>query len=223
MKKGTFELTKTDLVTGEVIPNTGIQIFTEEDRLIFTGVTDENGKIVITDIPVGVKLYMIEKNPATGYQITDEKIFFEITENGEIVKANMTNEKIKGTLDFTKLDISNDKPVPNTLIEIYDEKDNLIFSGRTDENGKIIIENLEYGKYYILEKEAPKGYKLNPEKMWFEIKTDGEIVKAVMKDELEIIEVPNTKKNEKYEVIIGGTIILVLGIGVVLFATKKIK
>ena len=48
-------------------------------------------------------------------------------------------------------------------------------------------------------------------------------VKAVMKDELEIIEVPNTKKNEKYEVIIGGTIILVLGIGVVLFATKKIK
>ena len=59
--------------------------------------------------------------------------------------------------------------------------------------------------------------------MWFEIKTDGEIVKAVMKDELEIIEVPNTKKNEKYEVIIGGTIILVLGIGVVLFATKKIK
>ena len=99
----------------------------------------------------------------------------------------------------------------------------MIFSGRTDENGKIIIENLEYGKYYILEKEAPKGYKLNPEKMWFEIKNDGEVVKAIMKDELEIIEVPNTKKNEKYEVVIGGIIILIFGIGVVLFVSKKIK
>lgn len=222
LPKGKLDFSKEDVTDGKGVPNTNIQVFTEDDRLVFSGTTDEEGKIKIDNLFTG-KFYIIETKPETGYKLSDEKVYFEIKENGDIAKASMTNEKIKGTLDFTKLDISNDNPVPNTLIEIYDEKDNLIFSGRTDENGKIIIENLEYGKYYILEKEAPKGYKINPEKMWFEIKNDGEVVKAVMKDELEIIEVPNTKKNEKYEVVIGGIIILIFGIGVVLFASKKIK
>ena len=56
------------------------------------------------------------------------------------------------------------------------EKDELIFSGKTDKDGKIIIDKLVYGKYYILEKEAPEGYVLNPDKMWFEIKEDGVVV-----------------------------------------------
>lgn len=110
-KKGTLEFTKTDLVTGEVIPNTTVMIFTEDDRLIFTGTTDENGKITITDLPVGEKFYMIEKNPSTGYQITDEIIYFEITENGEVVKANMTNKKIEESKETPEVQVVE---VPNT-------------------------------------------------------------------------------------------------------------
>ena len=91
----------------------------------------------------------------------------------------MKDKKITGSLDFTKLDFSTDETLPNTLIQIYNENDELVFEGRTDENGKITIEELTYGKYYILEKEAPEGYELNTEKMWFEIREDGEIVKSV--------------------------------------------
>ena len=57
---------------------------------------------------------------------TDEKVYFEIKENGEIVKAKMTNEKKKGTLEFTKVDVSTSEPLPNTLIEIYNEDDELV-------------------------------------------------------------------------------------------------
>ena len=46
-------------------------------------------------------------------------MYFEIKENGEIVKATMKDEDIKGTLEFTKTDISESKALPNTLIEIY--------------------------------------------------------------------------------------------------------
>ena len=183
-EKGELEFTKTDLVTGETIPNTIIEIYTEDDKLIFTGITNEDGKIIIKNLKIG-KYYIIEKEPTTGYVLNKDKVYFEIKENGEVVKASMTNKPITGKLEFTKTDLSMDKPLPNTLIEIYNAlTDEMIFSGRTDENGKIIIDELRYGKYYIIEKDAPEGYTLNTEKMYFEILEDGEIIKSLMKDEI---------------------------------------
>ena len=132
----------------------------------------------------------------------------------------MTNEKFKGTLDFTKESFAGEA-LPNTLIEIYNaETDELVFSGRTDENGKIVIEELEYGKYYILEKEAPEGFKLNPDKQFFEILEDGQVVKAVMKDEK--IEMPKTFNTELISSItIVGTALL--GLGLLIYGKKKNK
>ena len=40
----------------------------------------------------------------------------------------------------------------------------------TDLDGKIKIDNLSIGKYYILEKEPATGYVLTEEKVFFEIK-----------------------------------------------------
>ncbi len=180
--KGTLNFNKSDLTTGKEIAGVKIQIFTEDDQLIFEGISDENGKIKIDDLFIG-KFYIVETDTVEGYKLSDEKVFFEIKANGEIVKANMTNEKIKGDLEFTKTDVAGE-PLPNTLIEVHRaEDDEIIFSGRTDELGKIIIKGIEYGKYYLLEKEAPIGYVLNDEKMFFEILEDGEIIKADMINE----------------------------------------
>ena len=220
LKKATIEFTKTDLVNGDVIPNTIIEIYTENDELIFTGTTDKDGKIVIDDLKVG-KYYIVEKEAATGYTITDEKVYFELKENGEIVKAEMKDKPITGTLEFTKTDISTGEPLPNTLIEIYNDKDELIFSGRTDENGKITIPEIRYGKYYILEKEAPEGYTLNPERMYFEILEDGEIVKATMVDEKIVVEVPNTGITDSHIIEIVGSLLALGGIGVIIYVKKK--
>ena len=85
----------------------------------------------------------------------------------------------------------------------------------------ITIEKIKFGKYYILEKEAPEGYKLNPDKMWFEILEDGKIVKAVMKDE--IIEVPNTGINDSHVIDIIGLVFIVGGIGFIIYDKKRKK
>lgn len=217
LKKGTLEFTKTDVSTGKAIADTKIEVYTEDDKLIFSGVTDKDGKVIITDLFTG-KFYIIETEASTGYKLSDEKVYFEIKENGEITKANMTNEKITGSLEFTKVDLSTGKPLPNTTIEIYDEFDNLIFTGVTDELGKIVIEELEYGKYYILEKDAPEGYQLNPDKMYFEIKEDGEIVKATMTDEFIIPDVPNTESNKFPFLELTSIILISLGSGVLYYA-----
>ena len=221
-EKGELEFTKTDLINGEAIADTKIEIYTEKDELIYSGITDTNGKVVIKNLPVNQKFYIIEIEPATGYVITEEKVYFEIKANGEIVKAKMSNKPIMGELEFTKVDLSTSEPLPNTLIEIYTEKDELIFSGRTDDKGMIIIKELRYGKYYILEKEAPEGYILNTEKMYFEIKENGQVVKSIMTNEMipVIVEVPNTSKND-LPIIPISIIFSVLGLGLIIYGKKK--
>ena len=129
----------------------------------------------------------------------------------------------KGTLEFTKTDFSTSQTLPNTLIEIYTENDELVYSGRTDKDGKIIINELPVGKYYILEKEAPIGYEINPNKMEFEITKDGEIVKCTMTDELIVTEVPNTNKDEFPIVELISLLLTGIGFGVLFYVKKKNK
>lgn len=222
LEKGTLEFTKTDFVSSEVIPNTLIEIYDENDKLIFTGKTDKKGKIIIDDLKLG-RYYIVEKEPATGYTITTEKVYFEIKENKEIVRAEMKDKPITGILEFTKTDVSTSEALPNTLIEIYNEKDELIFSGRTNKNGKIIIQGLRYGKYYIVEKEAPEGYNLNPNKMYFEILEDGKIVKATMTDEKVIVEVPKTGITDFKLIYIFGTTFIIVGVGILIYVKTKRK
>ncbi len=221
---GKLEFTKTDFSTDEALPDTLIEIYNaDSDKLIFSGRTDINGKIIIERLRYG-RYYILEKEAPEGYVLNPEKMYFEIRENGEIIKSNMKNERIKGTLEFTKEDISTSKALPNTLVEIYKaDTDELIFSGRTDINGKIILEGVEYGRYYILEKEAPKGYTLNPEKMYFEIKENGEIVRATMKDEKIKISVPITGSNKNYLLEISTAILIIGGSVLLVYARRRKK
>jgi len=306
LKKGNLEFTKTG-VDGELIPNTLIEVYTENNELIFSGKTDDKGKITLKDISIG-KYYLVEKESAEGYLLNTEKMYFEIKENKETINVNMINEKITSTLkinkvdeennllagikfgiydlednliaekitgedglieieldygkyyfkeietlkdlvlndekiyfevvedgvviektiinefiegdfELTKIDFATGEVVPNALIEIYNENNELIFSGRTDDKGLIIVKGLRYGKYSYLEKEAPEGYILNEETHYFEIKEDGTIIKDTLTNEKIIVEVPDTLNND-YTTI---TMISLIGIGVglVLYGIHK--
>ena len=128
-----------------------------------------------------------------------------------VYEISFYNKEIKGNLEFTKTSISDSMPLPNTLMEFYDSNDNLVLSERTDENGKITINDLPYGKYYFLEKEAPEGYYLNPDKHYFEILNDGETVYESLSDEMIIV--PDTYLEYKYNylsiIFIGGLYVFI--------------
>ncbi|EFT95163.1 SpaA isopeptide-forming pilin-related protein [Enterococcus faecalis] len=93
--KGNAELTKKDVTTGEVLPNTSIQILDEDKKIVVERQTNDQGVFSFEKLPKGT-YYFKEFAAPEGYQLDETPIKFEIKEDGVIVKCEMTN-KLKET------------------------------------------------------------------------------------------------------------------------------
>lgn len=192
---------------------------TKTNELLAVLKTNDEG-IITYDFSFGTyRLHQIKGKEGYTF-VSDYEFTIDETKVKEV--AIFKNELIKSDLEFTKSDFSTGELLPNTLIEIYNaETEQLIFTGRTDENGSISIKNIGYGKYYILEKEAPEGYILNEEKMYFEVIEDGKIIKANMKNEK--YNVPDTGlSNINFDYVIS-FIFIIIGLGIVIYEIIKNK
>ena len=223
-KEINLEGVKIGLYANENITNGTGKVIYKKGELVKEILTDKDGNIKIDNLHLG-KYYLQEIETVGEHVLDKTKYEFELKYKDQYTEVieyttSIKNHLASGKLEFTKTDFSTSEPLPNTKIEIYKEDNTLIYSGVTDENGKIIIDRLPIGKYYILEKEAAEGWEINPEKMPFEIKTDGEIVKSVMKDN-QIVEVPNTYLNEKNQHVIIAIITGIAGLGIVVYGLTK--
>ena len=89
---GELELAKLDVSTGEPLPNAGFRIRDAEGNAVVEGYTDEHG---IARFTLGYGEYTYEEFAAPeGYLLDPTPHAFAITENGQIVKAEMTNERV---------------------------------------------------------------------------------------------------------------------------------
>jgi len=207
---------------GDIYSQDGTLIY--KDKELITTFKTVDGYYKLENLYLG-KYYLIEKDSVLNHVIDSKPFYFELKYKDQYtdiisLSFDFKNYLPKGTLEFTKTDLVSGNPIPNTWIEIYTDKDELIFSGYTDENGKIIINDLFVGKGYIIEKESADGYQITDEIIEFEILENGQVIKAVMTNE-KIIEVPKTELNE-FPIIelISGSLIL-FGIGVIIYAKKK--
>lgn len=125
-----------------------------------------------------------------GTENYDTTVYIDLTEgiqdqlyamhyDEEVALSLNANIKLLGNLEITKT---------NSKGDLLDEatfkvtNDNGFEQEVTTENGKILIEQLKVGKYYIQEISAPKGYIVNSEKYEIEVKAN-EIAKQTITDE----------------------------------------
>ncbi len=204
----------------------GGKTYYKKGELVTILVTDKDGYASIDNLPLGK--YTLKEIKSANNNVLDPNTYeFELVyedQYTEVVYKTFTldNKYPKGELEFTKTDLVTGDPLPDTKIEIFTENGVKVFEGRTDDNGKIIITDLPVGKYFILESDAPDGYILNEEKMWFSITENGEIVKADMTNE-KIVEVPNTLQEKDILIEIISATLLLSGIGIIIYAKKKSK
>ena len=89
---GELELTKLDVSTGKPLPNAGFRIKDAEGNTVVEGYTDEHG---IARFTLGYGEYTYEEFSAPeGYLLDTTPHAFAITEEEQIVKTEMTNERI---------------------------------------------------------------------------------------------------------------------------------
>ncbi len=220
LKLSKLEFTKTDFSTDKPLPNTLIEIYKDDDSLIYQGRTDKNGKIEVPNLKIG-KYYILEKEAPKYYRLNTEKMPFEITENGQIIKVTMQNRRKEGNLELIKIDSLTKKPLASSLIEIYfTETNEKVFKGKTDKDGKIFIEGLLAGNYCIYERKAPLGYELLNEPICLEIKEENETVKITIPND-KIINVPDTHLDKLPIIAILGITFIISGVTLLLYAKKK--
>lgn len=146
-----FEITKTDISTGELIPDCTFEILNENNEQVITGTTDENG-IAHFQLAIG-KYFYREISAPDIYEIDDNPYPFEITENDDIVKAEMTNKKKSGSIKVTKTTTGNlnIEGIKFFATGISDTNKDLKFEATTNENGVAMFDKLVIGKYVITE------------------------------------------------------------------------
>lgn len=169
-------------------------IYDNNNNLIDILKTDKNGK---ASKVLNYGKYKIKQVKGKENYIFTDEFEINIEESKEYI-YNLKNIK-KPTLIINKIDKDTKTKLSNSVIMIYDINDNLLYEEQTDYNGIIKIENIELGKYYFVEKESPKYYKLDNSKHYFEITENGKVYDFYLENEkilgnLEIIKKDNNSK-----------------------------
>ncbi len=143
-------------------------------------ISNESGEIIINDIKKGDYIFREVEAPA-GYVIKNVDTRFTISDKSVELRVvnSKTPDKDKGRHDFMKTDEAK-KPLGGAMFKVMtknkdgkfepvkrDGKDYIVTSA---DNGKFAVEDMDYGKYYLVEIKAPEGFILLSEPVEFEIK-----------------------------------------------------
>lgn len=145
----------------------------------------KDGKLTITDLPMGI--YEIEETKTLDGLIlntTKYEVKFEQKDLTTKVYDNQLDVSNDTTLvEFSKTDITGDKELPGARLQVLDKDNNLIDEWTsTDKTHK--IEGLKVGEEYILKEEiAPDGYVIATE-IKFKVEDTNDIQKVEMKDKV---------------------------------------
>lgn len=142
-------------------------------------ISNESGEIIINDIKKGDYIFREVEAPA-GYLIKNVDTKFTISDKSvELRVVNSKTSTDKGRHDFMKTDEAK-KPLGGAMFKVMtknkdgkfepvkkDGKDYIVTSA---DNGKFAVEDMDYGKYYLVEIKAPQGFILLSDPVEFEIK-----------------------------------------------------
>lgn len=211
---------------GNALGGATIGLFRTEDAAepLMTDISAEDGSFKFEKIPYGT-WYIKEIAQPTGYVLNSKVYSVTISENEQVVEIDIVNKIIRGKITLTKVDedYPENKLTGASFILTEDSNDN----GKLDKDDKQLgkikeqskgiysTDDLEYGRYFVQEQKAPKGFELDKGVYSVFIDTDGKtynvenktgigFINKAMKGTLKIVKTSSDKKIEGFSFRITG-------------------
>jgi len=145
--------------TRERIPNTTFEIRRMDDALVDTVTTDKNGRVFLS-LENG-SYYAVEIESAEGFKLDDTPHYFEV-KNGETTVLQVENTPVSAIL-IHKTDSTTGEGIYGVPFILYDSTNTPVGQYTSNNEGYVLIEGLEAGRYYLRELEN-EGYVPDTEK-----------------------------------------------------------
>jgi len=145
--------------------------------------TDRYGEATLT-LEAG-SYYLRELKAPAGYALSADKVDFKI-KTGETKEITLSNKRLEtekpevpsaGTVKLVKKAEGSGLPLPGAMFEVFSLTDNKKAGEITSGADGTATLSLPAGDYYLLEKTAPAGYRLESARILFRIKA-GTVVKV---------------------------------------------
>lgn len=169
-------------------------LYQSDGALVDIVVTDESGIALFENLQAGT--YQLKELATIDGYLLDEtvhEIELKLENNKlETVTIKLVNYQPKGSLEIIKVD-TNNNPLPETEFVLYDSNRKEIKKAKTNSEGKIIVDNLLLGKYYLEEITPADGYQLLDDIIEFEINNNKEVITITVTNEKIDIDIPDTE------------------------------
>ncbi len=155
------------------LANAEYEVYSDEDELIETLITDEDGLAVSNPLSFGS--YTIKETSAPeGYEVDETILSFEINEQNykQPIVLKFTDQVITNIIDIKKTDVATGEEIAGAEIEVIDLATKEVVEAWTSTTEEHSF-NLDYGQYKFCEKTAPAGYKRETKCTNFEVAQNG--------------------------------------------------
>ncbi|WP_431793115.1 SpaA isopeptide-forming pilin-related protein [Bacillus altitudinis] len=168
---------------GKKLQGVRFEVLDQNDKVVRKDLTtDEDGKLLVDDLKPG-KYQLVETESIDGYQKKNKPYPFTIEiAQKKPAEIKVINDLKTGAVQLTKLGEKNDV-LEGAEFKLVDANGKEIKTGLvTEENGKIIVNNLKPGTYQFVETKAPFGHELDETPVTFAIPFNPEKLVSVTKE-----------------------------------------
>ncbi|WP_422118000.1 MSCRAMM family protein [Bacillus thuringiensis] len=161
---GSLQVIKKDAESGRVLAGAEFKLKNEAGQVVGEAKTTNKDGVVKFENVVPGKYTLEETKAPEGYKALEVTVEVNVVAN-EVVKQEVTNEKVTGQFEIVKVDAEDKtKVLSDAEFEVYKDSKK-VDTLRTDKTGKVISQKLEPGTYTLKETKAPQGYKLLKEEI----------------------------------------------------------